>query len=214
MRIEYIRSRKQYASVGASISKNEDIVLVGINCPDKGVETIFEALQKNTKVLGVRYLNFKPDGTIAAAIGKFLASNKTVKTFELGLAPDNPCTDEIIRSLLDIVSAFNRNRSITSFRIENFVIKNDADAIDAFTFMISKSNQLQVLSFFNCQISPKELKTMARGIQENPAFRMLRVQDQFWHVGNVNKSGIITDLRGIIDERRNNTVIRYTYFFL
>ena len=206
MRIEYIRSRQQYASVAEEIRNNDDIVLIGLNCHDKGEEIIFEALERNSRVLGIRYLDFKPDRSIVNSIIRFLAHNTTVKTFEIALASGANSSSDAIRSLLDIVSAFPRNKSITTFRIENFVLQNDADALDAFSFMIAKSERLQILSFLNCKLFSKDLKILAKGVQSNPDFRVLRIQDQYWHQANVKSTGIIGDLRQIISKRSPVTI--------
>ena len=209
MRIEYARNQQQCSTIAAEISSNRDIVIVGTNSSDGGEDRILNALEQNTKVLSVRILNFKPSRVLIEALIGFLSNNDTVKTFELGLPPGSSASPESARALINVAKALRANRSITSFRIENFSLQNEPEIVTVLAGMISAAGQLSALSLFNCNVGAQEIKGIYRGIQQNDKFRLLHIQEPYWNSSNIQNSRILDDLRG--DRRSTGFVLRYKY---
>jgi len=212
MRVEYVRSYKQAVAISQELSRSGSIVLVGINSKEGGEEVIFDALRNNRKVIGVRYINFRPEKAIVKSIVSFLIENSTVKTLEIALPIDSSASLEASRAIKEICYAIQRNRTITALRIENFNLQDDIEVTEALANMIASADQLQILSFFLCKFVAQDLKIIASGIQRNHGFRVLHLHDTYWNANSVRSSGVVDDVSRVIGDaqskRASSVVLR------
>jgi len=214
MRVEYVRSYKQAVAISQELSRSGSIVLVGINSKEGGEEVIFDALRNNRKVIGVRYINFRPEKAIIKSIVNFLIENSAVKTLEIALPINSSASLEASRAIKEICYAIQRNRTITALRIENFNLQDDIEVTEALANMIASADQLQILSFFLCKFVAQDLKIIASGIQRNHGFRVLHLHDTYWNANSVRSSGVVDDISLVIGDaqskRASSVVLRLT----